>query len=227
MIQLYRDSIFHLKLKLAYFSNKAILSSALLALFGSSAIAQDANRDIRTNESGTHNGFYYNLWLAQAAGAEDLTFGLREAGRYTAQWTDNVLWWAGGIGWNPSNPSKALQYSGTFNPDASSDQQNAFLALYGTANTRSRRTEFFIVETYGAHNPSACNSRWLSGSFQSDGATYDIVGCYLSTLANPTPSYQVFSVRNPKKNLGRYQRHDYGCQPFCRLGSQRVGIRRL
>jgi uncharacterized membrane protein YgcG len=197
-------SIFSSKPKPAYFSRKSILSGVLLALSGSLAVAQDADRNLTATEQGTHNGFYYNFWVPQTAGAGDLIFGLREAGRYTAEWNNNIFRWSGGIGWNPGSPYKVLQYSGKFSPGFSPDQQNSFLALYGWATKPA--TEYHIVETYGTYNPSSCitpNYRKVHGSFQSDGATYDIVSCKFISSNLAADSYdQVFSVRNPRKPWG-------------------------
>lgn len=53
-----------------------------------------------------------------------VTFGLREAGRYTAQWS-NVNNWIGGIGWKPGSWDKVVKYSGQYDVSRS---QNSILA---------------------------------------------------------------------------------------------------
>jgi uncharacterized membrane protein YgcG len=182
------------------FSSKAILCGALLVLFGSSVIAEDQDRDITIPESGMHNGFYYDFWTQRPSEAS-VTFGLREAGRFTAEWKDTFNW-RGGIGWEPGSRDKVLTYSGTFNSRINQSSRNSVLGLYGWA--RKPQTEFYIVESYGSYNPASCSSDLLNtyGSYQSDGATYDIHVCE-GFFAIALPGYsqyrRIFSVRNPKK----------------------------
>jgi peptidoglycan/xylan/chitin deacetylase (PgdA/CDA1 family) len=62
-----------------------------------------------------------------------------------------------------------------------------------------------VIESYGSYNPANCNGGTDMGSFQSDGATYNVRRCQRvnqpSIDGNQT-FYQYFSVRNPKKGFG-------------------------
>ena len=88
-----------------------------------------------------------------------------------------------------------INYSGSYQVSAS----NSDLAVYGWA--RNPLIEYYIVESYGAYNPSSAASR--KGTVFCDGANYDILQ---TTRVNQpsidgTQTFQQFwSVRNPKKN---------------------------
>lgn len=163
------------------------------AIFGAtSAQAQD----LTNNATGTHDGFYYSFWKDTG----NVTFGLREGGRYTSQWS-NINNWVGGKGWNPGG-RKVVNYSGSYNVDNS---QNSYLALYGW--TRNPLVEYYVIESYGSYNPSSCtDGRQTFGTFQSDGATYSLVRCQRiqqPSIEGTQTFDQYFSVREPKKGFGQ------------------------
>jgi hypothetical protein len=162
------------------------------ALCATAASAQT----ITSNQTGTHDGFYYSFWKDSG----DATFGLREGGRYTSQWSNSTNNWVGGKGWNPGG-RKIVNYSGSYNVDNS---QNSYLALYGW--TRDPLIEYYVIESYGSYNPSSCSTgRQTYGTFQSDGATYEIVRCQrvnAPSIEGTQTFYQYFSVRQPKKGFG-------------------------
>jgi hypothetical protein len=168
----------------------ALLGAAALCASGASA------QTLTSNQTGTHDGFYYSFWKDSG----DATFGLRENGRYTSQWGSSTNNWVGGKGWNPGG-RKVVNYSGTYNVDNS---QNSYLALYGW--TRDPLIEYYVIESYGSYNPSSCTEgRQTYGTFQSDGATYEIVRCQRvqqPSIEGTQTFYQYFSVRQPKKGFG-------------------------
>ncbi len=161
------------------------------ALYATAASAQT----LTSNSTGTNNGFYYSFWKDSG----DASFGLQAGGRYTSQWTTGTNNWVGGKGWKPGGP-KIVNYSGSFNVTSS---DNSYLALYGW--TRSPLIEYYVIESYGSYNPASCSGGTDYGSFQSDGATYNVRRCQRvnqpSIDGNQT-FYQYFSVRNPKKGFG-------------------------
>lgn len=171
-----------------------IVAGIFWACLVPAAIAQDADQDLTSIQSGTHNGFYYNVWKDSG----NITFGLREAGRYTAQWSD-VSSWVGGVGWSPGDRDKVVNYSGQFIIDPS---QNAYLSLYGW--TRNPLVEYYILESWGAYDPSSCiEQRKTYGTFESDGATYQIISCKIYKGFGIVSDYtQIFSVRTSKKDFG-------------------------
>lgn len=171
--------------------SKSIVSGAIFL----AAVLTVQAQDLTENSTGTHNGFYYSFWKD----AGNVTFGLREGGRYTSQWS-NINNWVGGKGWNPGG-RKIVNYSGSYNVDNS---QNSYLALYGW--TRNPLIEYYVIESYGSYNPSSCTTgRQTFGTFQSDGATYSLVRCQRiqqPSIEGTQTFYQYFSVREPKKGFG-------------------------
>jgi peptidoglycan/xylan/chitin deacetylase (PgdA/CDA1 family) len=162
------------------------------ALYATSASAQT----LTANSTGTNNGFYYTFWKDSG----DASMGLQAAGRYTSQWTNSTNNWVGGKGWNPGNSTRVISYSGNFGVDNS---QNSYLAFYGW--TRSPLIEYYVIESYGSYNPASCSGGTDYGSFQSDGATYNVRRCLRTqqpSIDGTQTFYQYFSVRNPKKGFG-------------------------
>src|SRR5690606_31721582 len=151
---------------------------------------------LTSNQTGTHDGFYYSFWKDSG----DASFGLMSGGRYTSQWGNSTNNWVGGKGWNPGGP-RVVNYSGSYNVDNS---QNSYLALYGW--TRGPLIEYYVIESYGSYNPSTCSGGIDYGSFQSDGATYNVRRCERvkqpSIEGDRTTFYQYLSVRSPKKAFG-------------------------
>lgn len=170
---------------------KSIFFAASVAV-ASGAAAQT----LSSNSTGTHGGFYYSFWKDSGSA----TFGLMSGGRYTSNWNNSTNNWVGGKGWNPGGP-RVVNYSGNYNVNNS---QNSYLALYGW--TRSPLIEYYIIESYGSYNPASCAGGVDYGSFQSDGATYNVRRCQRvgqpSIEGNNSTFYQYFSVRNPKKGFG-------------------------
>lgn len=150
---------------------------------------------LTSNQTGTHNGFYYSFWKDSG----NATFGLHDDGRYTSEWNNTTNNWVGGKGWNPGGP-KIVSYSGSYNVDNS---QNSYLALYGW--TKNPLIEYYVVESYGSYNPATCTEGTDYGSFQSDGATYNVRRCQRvnqPSIEGTRTFYQYFSVRTPKKGFG-------------------------
>lgn len=181
-------------MKVPTIGKRALAALVCTAAFG----ATTANaQTLSSNSTGTNNGFYYSFWKDSG----DASMTLAAGGRYTSQWTNSTNNWVGGKGWNPGNSSRVISYSGNFGVDNS---QNSYLALYGW--TRSPLIEYYVIESYGSYNPASCSGGTDMGSFQSDGATYNVRRCQRvnqpSIDGNQT-FYQYFSVRNPKKGFGQ------------------------
>ncbi len=173
---------------------KTIIKSLLcVAALGATAVSAQT---LTSNSTGTNNGFYYSFWKDSG----DASMNLLSGGRYQSSWNNSTNNWVGGKGWNPGSSSRVISYSGYY---GGSNSQNTYLALYGW--TRSPLIEYYVIESYGSYNPASCSGGTDYGSFQSDGATYNVRRC----LRQNQPSidgnqtfYQYFSVRNPKKGFG-------------------------
>ncbi len=168
----------------------ALLCAAGLCVTGANA------QTLTSNSTGNQGGFYYTFW--KDSGSASMT--LQANGRYTSQWTNNTNNWVGGKGWNPGSSSRVINYSGNYGV---SNSQNSYLALYGW--TRNPLIEYYVIESYGSYNPANCSGGTDYGSFQSDGATYNVRRCQrvnAPSIDGNQTFYQYFSVRNPKKGFG-------------------------
>ncbi len=172
------------------------ISCAAIGIAAACSMAVNA-QTLTSNSVGTHGGFYYSFWKDSG----NATMTLQPGGRYQSQWTNNTNNWVGGKGWNPGNSSKVVNYTGYY---GGANNQNTYLALYGW--TRAPLIEYYVIESYGSYNPSSCNGGIDYGSFQSDGATYNVRRCERvnqpSIEGDRTTFYQYFSVRSPKKGFG-------------------------
>jgi|GEM_PF-299941 len=175
------------------FKKKALGLAVMLGLgFTVGANAQT----LSTNGEGTNNGFFYSFWKDSG----NATMTLYGAGRYSSQWTNNTNNWVGGKGWKPGSSSRTISYSGNY---GGASNQNTYLAVYGW--TRSPLIEYYVIESYGSYNPASCSGGTDYGSFQSDGATYNVRRCTRTnqpSIDGNQTFYQYFSVRNPKKGFG-------------------------
>jgi hypothetical protein len=173
---------------------------ALFSIVGLAACAQIATKDtsgktLSANKTGKYDGFYYTFWKDSG----DATMTLHPGGRYVSQWNRSTNNWVGGMGWKPGGP-RVVNYSGTY---GGSDNQNTYLALYGW--TTNPLIEYYVVESYGSYNPATCEGGDDLGSFESDGATYNVRRCLREnkpSIKGTQTFYQYFSVRNPKKGFG-------------------------
>ncbi len=182
-------------IKLTNLRGRRLNYTVVIALICIAVLGVSVVSALTSNSTGTHNGYYYSFWKDSG----DASFDLLEGGRYKSQWTNSTNNWVGGKGWNPGGP-KVVNYSGSYNVDNS---QNSYLALYGW--TRNPLIEYYVVESYGSYNPASCSGGTDYGSFQSDGATYNVRRCQRvqqPSIDGTQTFYQYFSVRTPKKGFG-------------------------
>jgi endo-1,4-beta-xylanase len=175
---------------------RLLVSGAIAAVLAVASVTltteahAEANRTITSNQTGTHNGYFFSYWKDNG----NVTMTLGEGGNYSVQWSgiNNTVV---GKGWKPGS-SHTVNYSGSFSPNG-----NGYLALYGW--TTNPLIEYYIVENFGSYNP-ASNAQRL-GSVTTDGSTY---GIYRTQRVNQ-PSiigtatfYQYWSVREQHRSSG-------------------------
>jgi endo-1,4-beta-xylanase len=152
----------------------------------------EADRQVCSNTTGTHNGFYFSFWKDSG----DACVVLRENGRYSSSWSRSTNNWVGGKGW-ATGSRRTVSYSGTYNPG----NNNTYLALYGW--TRNPLIEYYIVENFGSYNPSSGAQRL--GTVTTDGGTYDILRSQRvnqPSIDGTATFYQYWSVRQQKRSSG-------------------------
>ncbi|KAF2834335.1 glycoside hydrolase family 11 protein [Patellaria atrata CBS 101060] len=180
-----------------------VFSSLLVAaLAATGAIASPtantgelSKRQNTPNGEGTHDGFFYSWW---SDGGAPATYTNLAGGSYEVRWQNggNMV---GGKGWNPGVNARAIQFSGTYQPNG-----NSYLAVYGW--TRNPLVEYYIVENFGTYDPSS-NAQRL-GTVTCDGSTYQLAQ---STRTNQpsidgTRTFQQYwSVRLNKRTSGTVQ----------------------
>ncbi|TDC43466.1 glycoside hydrolase, partial [Micromonospora sp. KC213] len=169
----------------------ALVMTGAAVLLASPAQAE-ADRQVCSNTTGTHNGFYFSFWKDSG----DACMVLRENGRYSSSWSRSTNNWVGGKGW-ATGSRRTVSYSGSYNPG----NNNTYLALYGW--TRNPLIEYYVVENFGSYNPSSGAQRL--GTVTTDGGTYDILRSQrvnAPSIDGPATFYQYWSVRQQKRSSG-------------------------
>ena len=179
---------------------KRILLSLLLCLSILSTIfVTDAHAaiTITSNQTGTYEGYDYELWKDSGNTTMTLTGG----GTFTCEWNNinNALFRTG----KKYNETQTHQQIGNISVKYGCDYQpngNSYLCVYGW--TVDPLVEYYIVDSWGNWRPPGATSK---GRITVDGGTYDI---YETTRVNQpsikgTATFQQYwSVRTSKRTSG-------------------------
>jgi endo-1,4-beta-xylanase len=172
-------------------SSRGLVLAALLFVSATGCAAQT----ITSNQTGTHNGYYYTYW--KDTGSATMTLG--SGGNYAVNWNLGSGNFVGGKGWNPGSSSRRVGYNaGVWAPNG-----NAYLTLYGW--TTSPLIEYYVVDSWGSWRPPGGSA---AATISSDGGSYQL---YRTQRVN-APSiqgtqtfYQYWSVRTSKRPTGSNQ----------------------
>ncbi|MDR2045235.1 MAG: glycoside hydrolase family 11 protein [Clostridium sp.] len=152
---------------------------------------------ITSNQTGTHDGYDYELW--KDSGTTSMTLG--SGGTFSCSWSDigNALFRKG----KKFDQTKTHQQLGNISISYGCNYQpngNSYLCVYGW--TTSPLVEFYIVDSWGSWRPPGATSK---GTITVDGGTYDI---YETTRVNQpsiqgnTTFQQYWSVRTATRTSG-------------------------
>lgn len=186
-----------------------MIPAFLLLFVAQSAYSQEkciqAGKD---QQSGTENGYYWELWNQNSKGTACMTLGAGAS--FSGRWSgiENYLARRG----RKYNETQTHQQIGNFtvkfNCDykPSSSAGNSYLSIYGW--TVDPLVEYYIIEDWRNWIPSKDASAQPKGSFTIDGSSYDIV----QTTRTNKPSIkgdatfpQYFSIRKDTRNSGTMQ----------------------
>ena len=156
-----------------------------------------AAQTIYNNQTGTEDGYNYELW--KDYGTTSMT--LNGGGTFSCQWSNigNALFRKG----IKFDSTKTYQQIGNISVDYGCNYQpngNSYLCVYGWS--KSPLVEYYIVESWGTWRPPGASSK---GTITVDGGTYEV---YETTRVNQpsiegdTTFKQYWSVRTSKRTSG-------------------------
>ncbi|WP_435921417.1 glycoside hydrolase family 11 protein [Paenibacillus sp. DYY-L-2] len=161
------------------------------------AVSAQAATTITSNQTGTHDGYDYELW--KDSGTTSMT--LNSGGAFSATWSNiNNALFRKGKRFNETQTHQqigniSINYGANYQPNG-----NSYLCVYGW--TVDPLVEYYIVDSWGSWRPPGATSK---GTFNVDGGTYDI---YETTRVNQpsikgTATFkQYWSVRTSKRTSG-------------------------
>lgn len=180
-------------------NSKLLNNAAVLLLMlglGSSCMSEAEvlpEVQLKSYQSGTHDGFFWSLWTDDQAGSVNYQNGA--GGNYSVSWNYQGNFTCG-KGWSTGASNRVVGYNiGTHNHTG-----GGVIAYYGW--TRNPLIEYYVNERWGASRPTG----ELRGTVTSDGATYDIYTAmrYNAPSIDGTQTFrQVFSTRRSMAPTGQ------------------------
>jgi len=184
---------------------KKLVMTAMVSVFAlvtgifanSNVLKVKAAKVITDNQTGTYDGFDYELWKDNG----NTSMTLNDKGTFSCNWSNinNALFRTG----KKFDATKSYQDLGTISVNYDCDYRpsgNSYLCVYGW--TKSPLVEYYIVDSWGTWRPPGASPK---GQINVDGGTYDV---YETTRVNQpsiegnTTFKQFWSVRTSKRTSG-------------------------
>jgi endo-1,4-beta-xylanase len=171
------------------------ISAATLLLAATAASAPE--QEICTNQTGSHNGFFYTFWKSGG----DACMSMGEAGHYSSRYNltggENLVL---GKGWRTGSVGRKIGYRAA-KFDAGS---NSYLTLYGWST--DPLIEYYVVDSWGSAFTPPGEGAPILGTVISDGGTYNIYRTQRvqkPSIRGTRTFYQYWSVRTSRRPTGQ------------------------
>jgi endo-1,4-beta-xylanase len=139
----------------------AACAAALAAVAGMLAAPGAAHAATCSNQTGTTNGYYYQMWSA-GQGSACITVG-SGGNSYSTTWS-GIGDFVAGVGWSPGSNQTV-----SFNGNLSASGGTSLVSLYGWST--NPLVEYYVMEDYVGSPPT---SGTYMGQMTSDGGTFNI-----------------------------------------------------
>jgi endo-1,4-beta-xylanase len=138
-----------------------VCAAALAAATAMVAAPGIAHAATCSNQTGTNNGYYYQMWSA-GQGSACITVG-SGGNSYSTTWS-GIGDFVAGVGWSPGSNQTV-----SFNGNLSASGGTSLVSLYGWST--NPLVEYYVMEDYAGSPPTAGT---YMGQVTSDGGTYNI-----------------------------------------------------
>lgn len=160
--------------------------------------AHAATREICSNRTGSHDGFFYTFW--KDAGTACMTLGGK--GAYSIEYDLRPGNLVVGTGWRTGSISRRVGYRAeTFEPGT-----NSYLTLYGWST--GPLIEYYVVDSWGSEFTPPGEDAPVLGTVESDGGIYRIYRTQRvekPSIRGTATFYQYWSVRTERRPTGTDQ----------------------
>src|SRR5580704_3965531 len=138
-----------------------VACAALLAAAATVALPGTAHAAVCSNQTGTINGYYYQMW-SNGQGSACVNVG-SGGNQYSTNWS-GIGDFVAGVGWQPGS-NQTVNFSGSM----SASGGTSLASLYGWST--GPLVEYYVMEDYVGSPPTAGT---FMGTVTSDGGTYNI-----------------------------------------------------
>ena len=138
-----------------------VACAAILAAAATVALPGAAHAAVCSNQTGTNNGYYYQMW-SNGQGSACVNIG-SGGNQYSTNWS-GIGDFVAGVGWQPGS-NQTVSFSGSMNASGGT----ALASLYGWST--NPLVEYYVIEDDQGGSPSLGT---FMGTTTSDGATYNL-----------------------------------------------------